>query len=315
MADFKYTLLENGLDFVLSAIENLSGKPENRQLKYAILHLHSGIELILKECLRREHWSLVFEKVEDANKEKYESGDFISVQWKTCLTRLKGICEIEISNENLRTLEELRKKRNRLEHFNIIDTTEALISSTIPVLNFLVNFVNDKLGQDTFQDKDRNLFSDISRGLGNFNDFVTKRMLEIRTFLDAPEGAIVTCPRCFQETLDVFGKAHCYFCGYHQDEVEKTITEYINHVKEIDWHDVAKGEIWPVFVCPECGAEALVQTNEEKEVDTPRYTCFKCGQSWDEIDFCIECGNPIFKGEDNLGFCDDCYEYKMHKDD
>lgn len=37
-----FTLLENGLDFVLSAVEYLSGTLSKRELKYAVLHLYSG---------------------------------------------------------------------------------------------------------------------------------------------------------------------------------------------------------------------------------------------------------------------------------
>jgi len=101
-----FTPLENGLDFILRALGYLADDPTTKQdLKYAVLHSHSGVELILKERLRREHWSLVFEKPEEASKEKYESGKFISVQWKTCLNRLHEICEVEI--------DEAQRKVNR----------------------------------------------------------------------------------------------------------------------------------------------------------------------------------------------------------
>ena len=55
-----FSLLENGLDFVLSAVEHLGGNPSKRELKYAVLHLYSGAVLILKERLLREDWKLLF---------------------------------------------------------------------------------------------------------------------------------------------------------------------------------------------------------------------------------------------------------------
>ena len=64
----EYTLLENGLDFISSALKHLKNQPTKRELKYAVLHLSAGIELILKERLKREHWSLVFDKPADAPK-------------------------------------------------------------------------------------------------------------------------------------------------------------------------------------------------------------------------------------------------------
>jgi len=67
-----FTPLENGLDFILRALEYLADDPPKRDQKYAVLRLHSGVELILKEHLRREHWSLVFEKPEEASKKKIQ---------------------------------------------------------------------------------------------------------------------------------------------------------------------------------------------------------------------------------------------------
>ena len=55
-----FTLLENGLDFIWSAVEHLGVASTKRDLKYATLHLVSGIELVLKERVRREDWSLLF---------------------------------------------------------------------------------------------------------------------------------------------------------------------------------------------------------------------------------------------------------------
>lgn len=53
--DIHFELLENGLDFLLSGIEYLARGKEKRDIKYGVLHTVSGVELILKERLRREH--------------------------------------------------------------------------------------------------------------------------------------------------------------------------------------------------------------------------------------------------------------------
>jgi hypothetical protein len=54
--------LLNGLDYLKSVIEHLRDKPDQRNLKYAVLHLQAAVEVLLKARLIREHWSLVFEK-------------------------------------------------------------------------------------------------------------------------------------------------------------------------------------------------------------------------------------------------------------
>lgn len=74
------TLVENALDFILSAVEWAKGD-DVRSLKYAILHLSDGVELILKEKLRRDHWSLLFADVDKANENALKTGDFKSVDF------------------------------------------------------------------------------------------------------------------------------------------------------------------------------------------------------------------------------------------
>ncbi len=88
------SLLENGLDFLISSLNHLtsaSGRPgsktaitidpseleQKRRLKYALLHLCASIELIFKERLRQEHWSLVFKEISKANRTAYDAGGHI----------------------------------------------------------------------------------------------------------------------------------------------------------------------------------------------------------------------------------------------
>lgn len=87
-----FTLLENGLDFVWSAVEHLSVATSKRGLKYALLHLVSGIELILKEWLRREDWKLVFPKPEKADEVLYKTGAFKSIDFGQLIDRVEGYC-------------------------------------------------------------------------------------------------------------------------------------------------------------------------------------------------------------------------------
>lgn len=53
----------NGLDYLVSVVEHLESGDERvsaRDLKYAVLHLAAGAEVLLKAWLPLEHWSLVF---------------------------------------------------------------------------------------------------------------------------------------------------------------------------------------------------------------------------------------------------------------
>lgn len=71
----KITLIENALDFILSALEHAQ-VDEARSLKYAVLHLSDGVDLVLKEKLRREHWSLLFADINKASESALTSREF-----------------------------------------------------------------------------------------------------------------------------------------------------------------------------------------------------------------------------------------------
>jgi len=310
-----FTLMENGLDFLLRSVDYLTNEPNTRSLKYAVLHLHSGIELILKERLRREHWSLVFEKPDDANMIKYEAGDFVSVQWRTCLSRLLGICNVEIPEVQAKLLEDLKKKRNRLEHFGIVDTVLAVKGSTIPVLVFALDFINDEIGTDTLPESEMALLQQIRRALGNFQDFVSERTRSIAPQLEPYGESIVTCPRCLQSAMVIDDGAHCYFCGHRHDDMEAAIQEFVHDVLEIDWRIVAQGGEWPVYQCPNCEVETLVDLKDAEQMDKPRFICFYCANHWDwgELIFCSSCGQPYEKND--MATCDNCFEWSLRRND
>ena len=57
--DIRLDLFENGLDFIDNSLDQILNLTDHHKLKYSILHLSAGIELVLKEILQREHWSLL----------------------------------------------------------------------------------------------------------------------------------------------------------------------------------------------------------------------------------------------------------------
>ena len=68
--DLSFVLLENGLDFIASGLRYIARGETKSDLKYGVLHLASGIELVLKERLRQEDWRLVFVKPDKAEAAK-----------------------------------------------------------------------------------------------------------------------------------------------------------------------------------------------------------------------------------------------------
>lgn len=326
----KFSLLSNGLDFIASALEHLKdtpsyaldpeykGKPSQRDLKYAVLHLCSGIELVLKERLQWEHWTLVFDNPAKANKEDFGTGDFTSVSFKDCIEKLVNICGVDISEKHKRTLLRFRDKRNRFEHFGIVDSAEAITASAAETLNFLVDFINSELHPEELKKEDSEALAEIRQKLGAFSKFVSKRTQTIKSELEKATTAVVTCPSCFVDAAILEDGANCLFCGY-KESAEAAASEYVSAVLGEDYYRVIKdGGEYPLYSCPQCESETLVDRGKSgSQSPEEQFICFQCGTSWKEgvLDFCMECGQPYNPGDGGMAICDTCFEYKVKSDD
>src|SRR5665213_2704851 len=135
--DLNLSLVENGLDFIESSLGHIIKKSSQRNMKYAILHLFSGVLLILKERVRREHWALIFANPTNANKEKYLKGEFNSVNFDQLITLIKDVCGVQIPEDDEKALVKLRNERNRAEHFEFQANSIALKASAARTLDFI----------------------------------------------------------------------------------------------------------------------------------------------------------------------------------
>ena len=106
------SLVMNALDFLERAVRELEKSP-----KYSVIHFFNSIELFLKARLLREHWSLVVSKTEKANLETFRRGDFQSVTFDDCLSRLRSVANEPIATHEEQSFRELRDHRNKLVHF------------------------------------------------------------------------------------------------------------------------------------------------------------------------------------------------------
>ncbi|MGV9571086.1 hypothetical protein ACWDRX_16615, partial [Streptomyces nigra] len=84
------------MDYLLSVTQHLADKPTARDLKYAVLHLHSAVEVLLKARLTQEHWALVFEKPENATRGDFEKAEFKSCGVVDVLRRLEHIAGLDL---------------------------------------------------------------------------------------------------------------------------------------------------------------------------------------------------------------------------
>jgi hypothetical protein len=113
-------LLENGLDELASAVDHLGSAPTPRALKRSVTELAGGVELVLKERLRRHDWRELFVDVAVANEGDLRRGDFISPTSAEVSRRLRD-ADVRLPNRHRKRLDALRRRRNRIEHFALID--------------------------------------------------------------------------------------------------------------------------------------------------------------------------------------------------
>ncbi|PZR13247.1 MAG: hypothetical protein DI536_13250 [Archangium gephyra] len=178
----KWSLLDNGVDFIRSGIESfiLKETKDARDYKYALLHLFSGTLLILKERLRREHPSLVFTKVT----EDRETVDFAEVQ-----ARLAKCAGIALSEADTKILKRAQKLRNSIEHYEF-DLNLHYADSVIAELTvFLESFLGNHLGASLE---------------GKLPFTVWRRLLRLKDVVQARRDSWPTRAAQFQNVSDQF---------------------------------------------------------------------------------------------------------------
>lgn len=315
-----YTVLENGLDFIRFALDNVADTEQatddatkKRLLKYALLHLSSGIELVLKYRLFQEHWTYVFSDMNTAKRAALESGDFKSADSETIIKRLSSLCDIEIDEKNISDLKQLRNKRNKIEHFEFKEPLRSVEISIHKCITIITEFIAKHYSISTFSEDEKMLFHEIKQQLRamdkHFDDLraIAQKELDEIGVTDA-----ITCPECW-ETFLVPGDgelAHCHFCEY-ESTGEQVALEYTRSVMGIDEYAINDGENDPICDCPECGQPSLVfDYNQDMAV------CFNCGTQYESrnMEYCSSCGTLFVDDDEGIGICDNCFEYKMSKD-
>jgi hypothetical protein len=144
----EFDLLANATDSITQAIELLAWKDEPsdaRRLKQAVLAVAHGVELLLKERLRRVHPVLIWENVD-----RFPSLSARTVTVDTALSRLVRIGGLTSLDDDSELISSLRDTRNAIEHYSWT-TTKAEAERIIgQALGFALHFAKQELGHDFF---------------------------------------------------------------------------------------------------------------------------------------------------------------------
>lgn len=288
-----FQLLDNALDYVLSAAEHAAlGTP--RDLKYAVLHLFAGVELLLKARLLEEHWSLLFADVDKASQQRLDSGDFKSVDFETAVSRLKDVADVQIDREAVGRLNALRGLRNRIQHFGASINKPQVQSQIGYVANFVIEFVKEHLPE--LEESHGTQLRGIRDAFGASQAFIDERLKSLAAVLKEFKH-LEECPRCLQEAvpIGVDDPPKCRFCD-----------------QEIDPSEMAamRTEDTEVHQCPHCDASACALCIGG---DDCYFQCFACGDRMDAKNYshCPVCSRLI--GVED-GICSECLADKVARD-
>lgn len=307
-------MLENGLEFILDAINHLEKfekinidncKERKKELKYCLLHLSSGIELILKDRLHRTHWTYIFSDMNKANRAKFEKNSFNSVDSSTVIERLEELCEIKINSDEKEKIRKLREIRNKIEHFAVNENYIKIQKKLNEGITIIINFINLNYKNYTLKNDEETLFQEIILGLNKLNEHhkdaveMAKANAE-KVFLIEE---MITCLNCNETLLKCGyekGKCHCYFCGLEEDG-EKLSEKYMKYFKSKSNND----DDYVLFKCVDCKCMSLIY-----EKKSEKYICLSCGMYYrkNELGKCSKCNELyyIYDSENDTCECEKC---------
>ena len=150
-------MLETGLDYILNAAKQMgtdAGEDQNSSVRYSLLHLYAGIELIFRARLYAENWTYIFLDMDEADKERLSLGNYRPVDFTGCIDRLERLCGIRISAEAKRNYEYLIRKKILAE--TVRSTGDMIVVETVMyhALCSIAGFIDDEKKNLTGQNED-----------------------------------------------------------------------------------------------------------------------------------------------------------------
>jgi hypothetical protein len=278
MAKIVLNLLENGIDYIYEAVKPIFKAHDNSKhsWKYSVLHLYSGIELLLKEKLRQEHWSLIFQDISSASSKKLENGDFVSVYHDELIKRLQNISKITINDEPIKRLRDLR---NRFEHFEVNIALSECEHIVATALDEIIEFWETNLKSiSTVQQQERfKIIKSIATGFEVYREQrLNKFRQAISGILKSKNGLIVLCPDCSSLSFAIFKddekECKCFVCDEKQRKYD-----YLRNIRKRE-EDREKLSFIPYepydTTCPFCQKETRVRYEISDEITL--YCCLNC---------------------------------------
>lgn len=194
------SLLENAESFTSEGIRcaiRAENKPD--EWKFAILHIVQAIELVLKEILRREHESFIYDNIDNPKN---------TVSLLKALSRICKVSEIEFSKDDVKKIKMAVKFRNNFVHKDVNYQPMQMKVTFAQMISFLqhcyTSFLDKRL--DDFVGKD------LWEKVIDVEKYVKELYLRMKSKHDS-SCLTEICPKCCMESF-VLGKEKCFVCGH-----------------------------------------------------------------------------------------------------
>lgn len=106
------SLVRSALDFLNKSLDEFETSP-----KFSTIHFATAIELFLKSRLLKEHWALLIERIDSADRAQFFQGGLKTIGPQTAIKRLSKLAGDPVPEEAVAAFTTLAKHRNRMVHF------------------------------------------------------------------------------------------------------------------------------------------------------------------------------------------------------
>ena len=198
----KLSLLENAESFASEGIQcAIRAEKQSKEWKFAILHIVQAIELVLKEILRREHESFIYENIDNPQN---------TVSLLKALTRISKVSENEFTEDDIKKINRAVSFRNKFTHSSFEYNTIQMKSVFADMFSFLQHCYTSFLRRRLEDFIDQDLWLEVT----TIEKYANSLYLRVKKKLDEIPGKEI-CPRCYQDAF-VLGDEKCLVCGHSE---------------------------------------------------------------------------------------------------
>ena len=260
---YAFALLGNARAFVESAV-GLARQGYAENWKFAILHLATALELLLKARLAIEDHRHLVAGTRQVSDRQFDDGNFASVTVDECIAKLAKHSQFALTTRQRQVISQLRHLRNRIAHFSEPGDAAALKAAVAAGLNLFIDITHaaEFRDDDTYGTKS---VQELVTELHKYDDFVKERLSAISESLRTAKRPMThhadECSFCLQDAAVIDGDdLRCLFCGH-----QMTLREFAE----------LRSDDRTAEACPACGRHTVLM-DQWKDYE-PTHECFCCG--------------------------------------